>query len=118
MKKTYEVLHKLAAVEGVRAAVLVSGDGIPLEAVVKDAALDAEMVAASLRDGAGAVRRVLAELDLGQLAQGVIESSQGTVLITNLPLNMTLVLVAARGANKAALWNAAVQHFREVMAAL
>jgi predicted regulator of Ras-like GTPase activity (Roadblock/LC7/MglB family) len=105
-------------VEGVRAAVLVTGDGMPLEYVVKDAALNPEEVAALLRDGVAALRRMLAELEQGQLVQGVLEYSKGTVLFTNLPLNMTLALVAARGANKAELWNATATHFPEVLAAL
>jgi predicted regulator of Ras-like GTPase activity (Roadblock/LC7/MglB family) len=118
MKKAKEVLAKLAAVEGVRAAVLVSGDGFPLEAAVRDAALAPDELAAVARDGVAAVRRMVAELGQGQFIQGVLESAQGSILFTNLPAQLTLVLVAARGANKAALWNAAAAHFADVMAAL
>ncbi len=97
---------------------LVSGDGFPLEAVTNDASLVTEEVAALARDGAAAARRMVAELDEGQFIQGIIEYSKGTVLFTNLPLQMTLVLVGARGADKGALWNAAAANFREVVSAL
>jgi len=118
MKKAFEVLNKLAAVEGVRAAVLVAGDGFPLEAVVKDETLRTEEVAALTCDGVGAIRSMLAELEGGQFVQGVLEYSKGAVLITNLPLKMTLVLIASRSANKARLWDAVAANFKEVMAAL
>lgn len=118
MKKATEVLNKLAAVEGVRAAVLVAGDGFPLEAVVKDEALSADEVAALVCDGVGAIRGMLSELEGGQFVQGVLEYSKGSLLLTNLPLKMTLVLIAARSANKARLWDAVAANFKEILAAL
>ena len=118
MKKAEEILGKLAALEGVRAVILVSGDGFPMESVIKDDALHADELAAVARDGAAATRQMVAELDGGQFVQGIVEYSKGTVLVTNLPLQISLVLVATRNANKAALWNAAASHFGEVMKAL
>jgi len=56
VKRAMEVLDKIAALDGVRAVVLVSGDGFPLESVIKDDALNAEEVAALARDGAAAAR--------------------------------------------------------------
>jgi predicted regulator of Ras-like GTPase activity (Roadblock/LC7/MglB family) len=115
VKKALEILNKFAAVDGVRAVVLVSGDGFPLESVISDDALDADEVAALARDGAAAARDMVENLDGGQFVQGVLEYSKGSVLLTNLPLRMTLVTVAAKGSNKAALWNAAASLFPEVL---
>ena len=118
MKKATEVLKKIAALDGVRAVVLVSGDGFPLESVIKDEALDAEEVAALARDGAAAAREMVEEMEQGQFVQGVFEYSKGTILLTNLPLRMTMAVVMSRGGNKAALWNAAATAFPEVVRAL
>ena len=118
MKKATEVLKKIAALDGVRAVVLVSGDGFPLESVIKDEALNAEEVAALARDGAAAAREMVEEMEQGQFVQGVFEYSKGTILLPNLPLRMTLAVVMSRGGNKAALWNAAATAFPEVVRAL
>ena len=118
MKKATEVLKKIAALDGVRAVVLVSGDGFPLESVIKDEALDAEAVAALARDGAAAAREMVEEMEQVQFVQGVFEYSKGTILLTNLPLRMTMAVVMSRGGNKAALWNAAATAFPEVVRAL
>lgn len=118
MKKATEVLNKIAALDGVRAVVLVSGDGFPLESVIKDEALNAEEVAALARDGAAAAREMVEEMEQGQFVQGVFEYSKGTILLTNLPLRMTMAVVMSRGGNKAALWNAAATAFPEVVRAL
>ena len=118
MKKATEVLNKIAALDGVRAVVLVSGDGFPLESVIKDEALNAEEVAALARDGAAAAREMVEEMEQGQFVQGVFEYSKGTILLTNLPLRMTMAVVMSRGGNKAALWNAAATAFPEVIRAL
>ena len=66
MKKATEVLKKIAALDGVRAVVLVSGDGFPLESVIKDEALNAEEVAALARDGAPAAPEMVGEIEQGQ----------------------------------------------------
>jgi predicted regulator of Ras-like GTPase activity (Roadblock/LC7/MglB family) len=118
VKKTVEVLNKIAAVKGVRAALLVSGDGFPLESVIADDAFDADELAALARDAAAAARDMVENLEGGQFVQGVIEYSKGSILLTNLPLRMTLAVVAAKGSNKAALWNAAAALFPEVLRAL
>lgn len=91
---------------------------MPLESVINDASLSAEEMAAACRDGAAASRQMVAELDGGQFIQGVVEYSKGTVLVTNLPLQMALVVVATRQVNKATLWNAVAAHFQEVIKAL
>lgn len=118
MKKALDILNKFAAVDGVRAVLIVSGDGFPLESVISDDALDAEELAALARDGAAAAREMVENLDGGQFVQGVFEYSKGSVLLTNLPLQMTLAIVAAKGSNKAALWNAAASLFPEVLRVL
>ncbi len=118
MKKAMEVLNKIAALDGVRAAVLVSGDGFPLESVIKDEALNVDEVAALARDGAAAARDMVESIEQGQFVQGIFEYSKGAILLTNLPLRMTLAVVISRGGNKAALWNAAATAFPEVIRAL
>lgn len=118
VKKALDVLNKIAALDGVRAVLLVSGDGLPLESVVNDAALDADELAALTRDGAAAARAMVEDIEQGQFIQGVIEYSKGAVLLTNLPLRMTLAVVMSREGNKAALWNAAATLFPEVIRAL
>ncbi len=118
MKKAEEVLNKIAALEGVRAVMLVSGDGFPMETVMRDANLNADELAAVARDGVTATRRMVAEIDGGQFIQAVVEYSKGTVLVTNLPLAMTLIVVATRNVNKATLWNGVAAYFAEVVRAL
>jgi len=118
VKKAEDILNKFAALDGVRAALIVSGDGFPLEAVIADDALDADELAALARDGAAAARDMVENLEGGQFVQGVFEYSQGSILLTNLPLRMTLAVVAAKGSNKAALWNAAASLFPEVLRVL
>ncbi len=118
MKRAMEVLNKIAALDGVRAAVIVSGDGFPLESVIKDETLSAEEVAALACDGAAAARDMVQNMEQGQFVQGVFEYSKGAILLTNLPLRMTLAVVISRGGNKAALWNAAATAFPEVIKAL
>ena len=118
MKKAEVVLNKLAALPGVRAVMLVSGDGLPLEAVMRDETLNADELAAIARDGVAATRQMVAEIDGGQFVQGVVEYSKGTVLVTNLPLAMTLIVLATRSVNKADLWNGVAAHFAEVLKAL
>jgi predicted regulator of Ras-like GTPase activity (Roadblock/LC7/MglB family) len=118
VKKATEVLNKIAALDGVRAVVLVSGDGFPLESVIRDETLNAEEVAALARDGAAAAREMVNDMEQGQFVQGVFEYSKGAILLTNLPLRMTLAVVMSRGGNKAALWNAAATAFPEVVRAL
>jgi len=115
VKKALDVLNKIAALDGVRAVVIVSGDGFPLESIIRDSAFDADELAALARDGAAAARDMVGNLDGGQFVQGVFEYSKGSIVMTNLPLRMTLVIVAAKGSNKAALWNAAASLFPEVL---
>jgi len=118
VKKALDVLHRIAGTSGVRAVMLVSGDGLPLEAVVKDDTFDAEEVAALARDAAAAVRDMASGLEEGQFVQGIFEYSKGVVLLTNLPLRMALAVIASREANKAHLWNTAAALFPEVVRAL
>lgn len=118
MKQAQAVLSKIAGVEGVRAVLLVSGDGFPLETVIGAGSLPADEVAAIARDATAAARKLVEELDQGQLIQGLLEYSKGAVLFTNLPLGMTLIVVARKGVNKAALWNATASNFREILKAL
>jgi len=118
VKKATEVLNRIATLDGVRAVVLVSGDGFPLESVIRDETLNAEEVAALARDGAAAAREMVNDMEQGQFVQGVFEYSKGAILLTNLPLRMTLAVVMSRGGNKAALWNAAATAFPEVIRAL
>ncbi|UCH78901.1 MAG: roadblock/LC7 domain-containing protein [Candidatus Coatesbacteria bacterium] len=118
MKKATDVLDKIAGTAGVRAVMLISGDGLPLEAVVKDDTLRAEEVAALARDAAAAARDMVYELEEGQFVQGIFEYSKGVVLLTNLPLRMTLAVITSPEANKAQLWNTAAALFPEVVRAL
>jgi predicted regulator of Ras-like GTPase activity (Roadblock/LC7/MglB family) len=113
-----DVLQKLAALDGVRAVLIISADGFPLESVINDKTLDADELAALVRDGAAAARGMAEEVDSAQFVQGVFEHSKGSILLTNLPLSMTLAILAGKGGNKPALWNAAATHFPEVIRAL
>jgi len=118
VKKALDVLNRIAAVDGVRAVILVSGDGFALESVVKDDVLNVEEIAALARDGAAAAREMVENIEQGQFVQGVLEYSKGAILLTNLPLRMTLAVIMSRRGNKAAIWNAAAALFPEVVRAL
>jgi predicted regulator of Ras-like GTPase activity (Roadblock/LC7/MglB family) len=118
MKKAEKVLARFTDIAGVRAAMLASADGLPMESVIRDEGLAADELAALARDVAAVARRTVKELDDGKFVQGLLEYSKGAVLYTNLPMELLLVVVAARNVNKAHLWNAAARNFADVVGVL
>lgn len=105
------LLSELAEQPSVKAAILISDDGLPLENVVGDPTVNADEVAALARDGAFYVRKMLDDLDGSRLVQAIIEHTDGSILFANLPYEVTLVVLIRKGSNKGEIWNAVVSRF-------
>jgi len=105
------LLSELAGLSSVKAAILISDDGLPLENVVGDPTVDADEVAALARDGVFHLRKMLGDLGGSRLVQAIIEHTNGSVLFANLPYDVTLVVLAKKGSNKGEIWNAVVARF-------
>lgn len=105
------LLSELAELPSVKAAILISDDGLPLENVVGDPTVSADEVAALARDGAFHLRKMLDDLGGSRLVQAIIEHTDGSVLFANLPYDITLVVLSKKGSNKGEIWNAVVARF-------
>ena len=105
------LLSELAELPSVKAAILISDDGLPLENVVGEPTVNADEVAALARDGAFHLRKMLNDLGGSRLVQAIIEHTDGSLLFANLPYDVTLVVLIKRGSDKGEIWNAVVSRF-------
>ncbi len=93
-----KVLADLNRVDGVHGSLVVSSDGLIIaEAVPPD--IDSEVVGAIATTVYGSGERVVDEMDLGELEQMLIESSEGKVMIIAVSDEATLVLITDPDAN-------------------
>jgi predicted regulator of Ras-like GTPase activity (Roadblock/LC7/MglB family) len=105
------LLKELADITSVKAAILISEDGLPLEKVAGEPTVNADEVAALARDGAFHIRKMLKDLGGARFVQAVIEHTNGSLLFANLPYGVTLVVLVGKGSNKGEIWNAVVARF-------
>jgi predicted regulator of Ras-like GTPase activity (Roadblock/LC7/MglB family) len=105
------LLYELTENPSVKAAVLISDDGLPLENAVTDPAVNAEEVAALARDGVFRIRKMLESINGSRLVQAMIEHTNGSILFANLPYDVTLAVLIRKGSNKSEIWNAVVSRF-------
>jgi predicted regulator of Ras-like GTPase activity (Roadblock/LC7/MglB family) len=75
-----EVIQRLAARDGVRAVLLLSGDGLPIEHAARGA-FEPETVAALAATLAQHAGRLAAGASLGELGTGVLEFENGLLLV-------------------------------------
>lgn len=115
MKQATDILKRIADNQGVRAAVLTSGDGFAMEKEIRDSSIDGDFLAVISRDVVAAARKMFFELDKGQFMQGVFEYSNGVVLFANLPRGAYLVVIASKNVNKAQIWNSVAGNFRGLL---
>ena len=96
-----DVLGELAKVPGVGAAVVVSRDGFLMEGVTANGGgnIDMESVGAVVSASIGAAEVVGQELNVGPLAQSMIEYTNGIVVFSQLGDAATLAVVADLKAN-------------------
>lgn len=96
-----DVLGELAKVPGVSAAVVVSRDGFVMDGVTSNgqSTIDMETVGAVVSASIGAAEVVGQELNVGPLAQSMIEYANGIVVFSLLAEAATLAVVADLKAN-------------------
>ncbi|MCP4229344.1 MAG: roadblock/LC7 domain-containing protein [bacterium] len=118
MKQATGLLKTITGVQGVRAAVLASGDGFAMEAEIRDSSIDPELTAVLTRDAVAAARKMFSELDQSQFIQGIYEYTKGTILFANLPGGAYLVILASKDAEKAKVWNGVASNFKDLLKVL
>ncbi len=111
LEKAKDLLAELATNPSVKGALLISKDGLPLESVTGDESINAEEIAAVARDGASHLRKMLRDINGSRLVQAIVEHTNGAMLFTNLPYDVTLVVLIEKGSNKGEIWNSVVARF-------
>lgn len=92
-------LNDLLKVEGISAAVIVGRDGFVIEGLSNDGNLDVEAVGAVISTGLGSAEVMGRELNVGALAQSLIEFDKGVLVMGTLGKDALLCLVCRAGAN-------------------
>jgi predicted regulator of Ras-like GTPase activity (Roadblock/LC7/MglB family) len=93
-----EVVHSLAARDGVEAVLLLSGDGLPIEHAAR-AQFDSETVAALAATLAQHASRLGEGARGGELATAVLEFNRGLLILARAGAGDWLALVAAADAD-------------------
>lgn len=113
-----EVLAELAKIPGVNGAVLVSRDGFVIEGEAADEGVDLEAVGAVVSAGIGAFEVMGQELNVGSLAQGVIEYANGFIVVTLLGDAAALAIVAELTAHLGNIRHQVKKHGNSLLQAL
>jgi predicted regulator of Ras-like GTPase activity (Roadblock/LC7/MglB family) len=93
-----EVVQRLAARDGVRAVLLLSGDGLPIEHAARGA-FEPETVAALAATLAQYAGRLGAGAALGEMSTAVLEFEKGVLLVSRVGTGDWLAILAASGAD-------------------
>lgn len=99
MAKTKEVLGELVKVDGVNAAVIVARDGFVIDGVSNRGNLDADTVGAVISAGTGSSEVMGRELNVGAMTQGMMEFTDGLIMMSLVGLDAILAVVADPKAN-------------------
>jgi uncharacterized protein len=94
MASIKEQLDELVGVEGIKAAVVVGGDGFVIDAATEGAAMDAETLGAVISASLSAADMVGEELGLGNLNRGMVEYRDYVLLVNQLGQNAVLAVMA------------------------
>lgn len=93
-----ERLHQVAQrIEGVQALSLVARDGIPVESIKLNAALDLEILAAELMSQVRAISHQHQDLAVGRVRHFSVMTDRYTLMVTALTDDYFLMLVQASG---------------------
>ena len=113
MKEIHGLLGRLLSVNEVHAAVVVGEDGLVLDSVGGDGA-DAEIIGAICSNGYLSLKRIGQELNYGVIVQSVTRYRSGVIVLSRLPSQLTMAVVASEKANLAEVWDATGQILAEV----
>ncbi len=99
MPNLKQQLKDLTQVDGISAAVVVGRDGFVIEGITKGHELDIEAVGAVVSTGIGSAEIMGRELEVGTMNQGMVEYSNGVIVMTFLGPQAVLAVVADLDAN-------------------
>ena len=99
------ILKNLLTVGEVKVAVVVGEDGLVLDSVgARDA--DVEEIGAICSNGYLTLKRTGEELGYGNVVQAITRYQSGVIVLSRLPNQLTMAVVATDKANLAEVWNA------------
>ncbi len=113
MKEIHGLLNHLLTVNEVHAAVVVGEDGLILDSVGSEGA-DAEIIGAICSNGYLALKSIGQELNYGVVVQSVTRFRSGVIVLSRLPSQLTMAVVASEKANLAEVWDATGQVLSKV----
>ena len=99
MAKSSELLRELVDIDGVTTAVIVGRDGFVIDGVSNSGRMDAETVGAVISAGTGSSEVMGRELSVGVMTQGMMEYSDGMIIMTLVGSEAILAVVASPKAN-------------------
>ncbi|MBN1656650.1 MAG: roadblock/LC7 domain-containing protein [Deltaproteobacteria bacterium] len=93
------LLEELVEISGIRTALVVGRDGLVVDSATKKYRDDDDAVGAIISTGICSIESTGKELNLGKSTQGLLEYSDGVVLINALAEDSLLVIVADKKVN-------------------
>ncbi len=99
MGKSNELLRELVDIDGVNTAVIVGRDGFVIDGVSSGGKMDAETVGAVISAGTGSSEVMGRELNVGVMTQGMMEYSDGLIMMSLVGSEAILAVVANPKAN-------------------
>jgi predicted regulator of Ras-like GTPase activity (Roadblock/LC7/MglB family) len=99
MSQLREYLNELVNVEGINSAVVVGRDGFVIDGITAGMSLDADAVGAVISTGIGSSEVMGRELEVGAMTQGMVEFSDGLIVMALLGEDAILAVVADLNAN-------------------
>jgi predicted regulator of Ras-like GTPase activity (Roadblock/LC7/MglB family) len=99
MAKTMELLRELVDIDGVNTAVIVGRDGFVIDGVSKGGKLDTDTVGAVISAGTGSSEVMGRELNVGIITQGMMEYTDGMIMMSLVGSEAILAVVANPKAN-------------------
>ncbi len=105
MNEVVEILNRLLEVKEVKVAVVVGEDGLVLDSVGEEGG-DIDAIGAICSNGYLSFKRIGEELNYGAVVQAVIRFQSGVIVLSRLPNQLSLVVVATEKANLAKIWDA------------
>jgi uncharacterized protein len=99
MANLKQQLEDLIKVEGISTAVVVGRDGFVIDGATNGAGMDIEAVGAVISTGVGTAEIMGKELKVGTMSQGMVEYSDGIIVMNFLGKEAILACVAGTNAN-------------------
>lgn len=92
-------LREMLRVDGVKTAVIVSRDGLVIDAVARESGTDVDGIGAVLTNGLVATNTKGNDLAVGNLSQSIEEFDNGVLVVSSLGDYSVLCLVCDQGVN-------------------